>query len=112
MKNNESGYSLVEVLVALLLLFLLLFFSTRIFGYMTINKNNKQKLQAVKYADYYMKQTLLLNEFTDAKFDLPKQYEVRRFIKEEGNLILVEIIVRQKDREITSLKAYEKKKLQ
>ena len=108
MNLNEKGYSLIEVLVALTLLIFLLFITVKVLGQISLDQTNHNKFQALKYAKTYMQETLLLRQYSDEKKKLCKGYSIHRIIKKVDSLILIEIKVYLKDKELAVIKAYDK----
>jgi prepilin-type N-terminal cleavage/methylation domain-containing protein len=106
--NNDSGYTLVETLVALTLLLILLFFSTEILNVLSLNKNSALKLAAINAAKNRMEQTLLLHDYKDFEKEIAKNLELKQSIKKHDELILITISVYQKNpkRGLYQLKVY------
>lgn len=106
--NDDSGYTLVETLVALSLLLILLFFSTEILNVLSLNKNSALKLTAINAAKNRMEQTLLLHDYKDFEKEIAKNLELKQSIKKHDELILITISVYQKNpkRGLYHLKVY------
>lgn len=84
LKNNEEGYTIVEMLVALSLLSLLLYFSAGILGNLALNNSIAAKTQAVNEAKNQLEKTLVYKDF-------------REFEKKIGNLLLLKQTVTKQD---------------
>lgn len=77
MINNERGYTLVEVLVALVLLFLILTPSTYVVSKLVSGSNLEERHAATKLATDLMEKSLIEHSF--ARFDGEMNVNGRRY---------------------------------
>ena len=108
--KQDDGYTLVEMLVALTLLMILLFLSTKILGSLALNSQNDLKMLAIDAAHNQMENALLSNQFDSFEKELTKGLLLKQTVekKETLRLITIEIIYKKSQRKIYSLSAYAK----
>lgn len=108
--KKDEGYTLVEMLVAITLLMILLFLSTRILGTLALNSQNDLKMLAIDEARNQMENTLLSNKFESFEKELPKGLLLKQTVekKETLRLITIDIIYKKTLRKIYTLSAYAK----
>ena len=110
LKNNEDGYTIIEMLVALSLLSLLLYFSAGILGNLALNNGMALKTQAINETKNQMEKSLLQKDFREFEKEIGKLLQLRQTITKHDELIeiQVEIYHRKTDQMLYRLVAYEK----
>jgi prepilin-type N-terminal cleavage/methylation domain-containing protein len=110
-KNNQAGYTIAEMLVALALLTLLLFFSSGILGNLALNNKNSLKLKAIQAAKNQLEKTVLFKNYRDFEEDISVKLFLKQQITKQGGLVKIIVTVYQKktNQILYRLTAYEKK---
>jgi len=93
---EETGYTLIETLVAFILLFIVLVPFTRVMTFLLSNWNTREKIYAINLVEREMELTILYQRFEDEE-RLEKMggrnYLLRRIIQNEGALVKIQIEV-------------------
>ena len=107
-KNTQAGYTLIETLVALTLLFILLFLVTELMPYISDKAGSELKLKAIIACKNQMEETLVTKNYTDLIKEIDKNLILNKNIEKQEERLLITIKVNQKktDRELYTLKAF------
>ncbi len=107
-KNNQGGYTIVETLVALTLLFILLFLVTELMPIISNKAGNELKLKAITAAKNQMEETLVTKNLTNYTRELEKRLIIKQVMEDKVDKILITITVSQKrlNRQLYMLKVY------
>ncbi|MGH1364882.1 MAG: prepilin-type N-terminal cleavage/methylation domain-containing protein [Calditrichia bacterium] len=106
--SDESGYSLMEILVALVLLLIVLIPSGQWMGKHLVDRTDLNKLFALRLAELTMEELILQGEFRSEVKEIEYKNQVfqstTRIQEIRENLILVTIEVRKGERLLCHLK--------
>ncbi len=97
MKKNlekDEGYTLIEVLTAFSLFFLLIFPLHQLISFFYCDSHNLDILNAINLAESEMELAVLKNNFSEISYTTEinrKKYKILRQIKTDRNLVLVEV---------------------
>lgn len=91
MPNKDEGYTLIEMLVALTLLLILLFMTTQVLGFFTVNKQSDVYLDAVLLARNQMEKVLLLHDYNNLEKELKGKLVLKQNIEQKDRLLLISI---------------------
>lgn len=107
-RNKESGYTLIETLVALTLLFVLLFLVTELMPLISNKASNELKLKAITACRNQMEVTLATKNYTELTQNLEKKLVLKQIIEDKKDKILITISVylQNSDRTLYKLTAY------
>lgn len=98
-QTGEAGYTLIEVLVAFVLLMIILVPLTQFSIRILTQTRNSDKINAVNLAESEMESCLLFKDFQDRQREITwneRRYQVRRKIERDGNLIYILVQVKRK----------------
>ena len=108
---QEQGYTILETLVALTMLFMVIIPFFMILNNLLLNQKNVRKILAIDLAEVELEKCLIKKDFTD--FETPYtssgyQFLIRRKIQIQGKLamIIMEIIDKEKGIIFISLKTF------
>jgi hypothetical protein len=93
---EETGYTLIETLMAFILLFIVLLPFTHIMTFLLSDWKNQQKIWITNFVEREMEMTLLYQRFHDEERLVKiwkKNYLLQRKIKNEGRLVKIQIKV-------------------
>jgi len=107
-KNTQSGYTLIETLVALTLLFILLFLVTELIPVISNKSASELKLKAISACKNQMEETLATKNYIELIAELEKKLILNQDVEEQEDKILITIKVKHQktDRELYTLKAF------
>lgn len=109
--KDESGYTLIEMLVAISLLFILLFFTTRILGFISVNPQVKIKTYAIEKTRDQMNMILIHERYEALEQELKHNLIMKQNIRDVQGLVKISITIQDiNGKEIYRLSAYAKKK--
>ncbi len=110
LKNNEDGYTIIEMLVALSLMSVLLYFSSGILGNLALNNQIGLKTQAIQEARNQLEKTLVFKDYREFEKTIDKKLVLKQIIERKEGLIKIEVEVYLKKNEqmIYRLQAYDK----
>jgi len=110
-QNIESGYTLIETLVALTLLFILLFLVTELMPVISNKAGSELKLKAITACKNQMEETQATKNFIELTKELGKNLILKQLIENQEDKILITIkVTHQKtNRELHTLKAFVQK---
>ncbi|NIT61402.1 MAG: hypothetical protein GWN00_35915 [Aliifodinibius sp.] len=107
--GNEQGYTVIEVLVALLILFIVLIPVTQIFSYVLSNQANVDKVHATMLAEKEMETSLLNKLFYEDEYVTTvntRNYRISRTIKKEADLVFITIEVNRENKKKPIVRFY------
>ncbi|MCB0258428.1 MAG: hypothetical protein KDH97_09175 [Calditrichaeota bacterium] len=109
-RTGEQGYSVVEALVGLVILFIVLIPATQLVSYLLTRPQNQDKIYAINLAEKTLENTLLQKAFYNAEDDVTinnRTYSVSQTIQQvDGKLLLIVVEVKRKGKEKLLLKLY------
>lgn len=94
--SSKYGFTLIEVVVAIAILFILIVPGSILLEYLITNMNNSQKIIAIELAQQEMERTLLYSLFESETEYLVKngtRWQISRTIRIDGRLASIEISV-------------------
>jgi prepilin-type N-terminal cleavage/methylation domain-containing protein len=94
--SDESGYTLIEVLVSLVIFLIILVPTTYFISYLLTNPQNMDKINAVNLAEKVMETSIAGKLYFDDESTEEvsgRQYRLVREISREGNLVTISISV-------------------
>ncbi len=106
---REEGYTLIEVMTALVLLFIVLLPSSYVISYLLTNDNGRNQIAAANLAEEMMEKTLHTAHFTAAGRSTQvngQQYHVHRSVTEAGQMLRIDVRVYHNDEKIPILEIY------
>ncbi len=95
--KGECGYTIVEILVSLILLSILLFFSVGILRNITSGKVRQSRYLAIETAKAQMRRTLEKRSFRDTTLTVDKRLVLQQSVRYTGTLYYVTIMVYNKN---------------
>ncbi len=102
-KLNDTGSTLYETMVALILLTLVVGFTLRIYLKFNLKKTGLKKTSALSIAMNEMEQSLFSETFTDSLF-IQNDFIVKKEIDSKQNLFMVKIVPQNKTKSIVELR--------
>ncbi len=110
MKNNEDGYTIIEMLVALSLLSILIYFSSGILGNLALNNRIGLKIRAIQECRNRIEKTLVFKDYRDFAEKIGKKLILKQKIDRDKGLIKIEVAVylKKNNQMIYRLQTYEK----
>ena len=110
-RNTETGYTLIETLVALTLLFILLFLVTELIPVISNKAISDLKLKAITACKNQMEETLATKNFIELTRELDKNLILNQTMDDQQDKILIIITVNHQKtgRELFTLKAFVEK---
>jgi prepilin-type N-terminal cleavage/methylation domain-containing protein len=108
--SDERGYTLIEVLVALCILFIVLIPVTQIISYLLSTQNNRDKIHAINLAEKEMELCITRQDFTSEEYSVSagaRSYLITRKVeKKTENLYFIEVEVRRSDHAKSIVRLY------
>lgn len=107
-RNIQSGYTLIETLVGLTLLFILLLLVTELLPIISNKAGSELKLSAITSAKNQMEETLATKNYIELTKELEKNLLLKQYIEDQEDKLLITIIVihKKSNRELHTLKAF------
>jgi prepilin-type N-terminal cleavage/methylation domain-containing protein len=94
--KNEDGYTIIEILVSLVLLSILIMFTTDIFTLVTSRDLRDSKYTAIELAKTEMHKTTKTKRYENFKKEIEKKYILKQKIEKRDNLIYISISISKK----------------
>ena len=107
-ENTQAGYTLIETLVALTLLFILLFLVTELMPVISNKTGSELKLKSITAAKNQMEETLATKNYIEKTTELENNLFLKQTIDKQEDKLLITITVNQKktNRILHTLKAF------
>ncbi len=110
-RDHEAGYTLVEVLTALVLLFIVLIPTSYVISYLLTDSSGRDHIVAANLAERTMEETLLhqtLSDLTNTRRINNVEYRIEQRVANEGSLLRIDVqVFREKSgKPIVSLYRY------
>ncbi len=99
--KDESGYTLIEVLVAIVLLLIVLIPMSQFLGNILYNNHNVDKINAINLAESEIESCILKSDYFEKEYVSTidgKEYIVTRKIEYQDNLIKITVFVKKQSR--------------
>jgi len=106
---DEGGYTLVEVLVALCLFFIVLIPVTQIISYLLSSQNNRDKIYAINLAERELEFCITQHNFSSEEYTESigaQTYLITRKIEKMENLYVISVEVRRSDHAKSIVRLY------
>lgn len=107
--HQEAGYTLVEVLTALVILFIVFLPVSRICSQLLSSPDNRDRIAAINLVETVMNRTTFSKRYQTRKWSEKRQnrtYLVAQKVDREGELVRIEISVFSKQQEQPLVTAY------
>jgi prepilin-type N-terminal cleavage/methylation domain-containing protein len=107
--SDERGYTLIEVLVALCILFIVLIPVTQIISYLLSNQDNRDKIHAVNLAEKEIELCIAQQNFINEEYSVSagaRSYLITRKVEKTENLYFIDVQVRRSDRAKSIVRFY------
>jgi prepilin-type N-terminal cleavage/methylation domain-containing protein len=96
MFKNEDGYTIIEILVSLVLLSILILFTTNIFSLVTSRELRDSKYAAIELAKKEMHETTTTKRYENFTKEIEKKYILKQKIAKRENLIYISVSISKK----------------
>jgi prepilin-type N-terminal cleavage/methylation domain-containing protein len=93
MFKNEDGYTIIEILVSLVLLSILILFTTNIFSLVTSRELRDSKYAAIELAKKEMHETTTTKRYENFTKEIEKKYILKQKIEIRDNLVYISISI-------------------
>jgi Tfp pilus assembly protein PilV len=107
--SDERGYTLIEVLEALCILFIVLIPVTQIISYLLSNQDNRDKIHAVNLAEKEIELCIAQQNFINEEYSVSagaRSYLITRKVEKTENLYFIDVQVRRSDRAKSIVRFY------
>ena len=107
--KHQDGYTLIEVMTALVLLFIILLPTSYVISYLLTDDNGRNQIVAANLAEAVMEQTLLEKQFAAQSIHEEvngQRYRVERVIGEQTDLLRIDVLVYHKEEDEPLLAIY------
>ena len=105
--DSESGYTVIEVLVSLIILLIVVIPLTQFIGYLLSDEKNIDKINATYLAEREMEHCIINRAYENNKFEEiinGRHYLIKRNIENKGDIIRikVEVLLLNKNKILTN----------
>jgi prepilin-type N-terminal cleavage/methylation domain-containing protein len=91
--KEEKGYTIIEILVSLVLISILLLFTSNVFSLITSKALTDSKIEAIEAAKQVMNTTILLKEFENRSIESHKRFIINREIRNLAKTMVIKISI-------------------
>ena len=109
--EREDGYTLIEVMTALVLMFIVLLPATYAISYLLTDDSGRNQIAAANLAEEAMERALLENELSDQLVETQvngQTYRIENRISQQGDLLRIDVGVyhRQEEKPLLAIYRY------
>lgn len=94
--KNEDGYTIIEILVALVLVSILLMFTSNVFTLVTSKSLSNSKIQAIEIAKEWMHKTVTFKDFNTIEKEIAKKFVMKRSVTKNSKNLVIKITLIEK----------------
>lgn len=95
-KCRQSGYTVTEVMMSLVILFVVLVPASRFLSYLMIDRTQMDRINGAAIAESVLEKTLLYQNFRSSRFSdslNSKYYRVEKIVQERDSLYFIDVKV-------------------